>query len=120
MSEWLMWGVDGDDERLTTIESDIVFSWRWRDRNCLEAVLPAGEELKVARKGTLCFFYCCVVGHPDLHFRAALSWDTRVYPGELVRANDLTMTIDAGIIALLAEYLPTRPPEKSTSTQKVR
>lgn len=109
MSGWKMWCVDGDDERLSAEEDDIFFTWEWRDRWTLEAILPKDKMMVITKKGTLTHFHCEEINHPGIVLRAFLNWDRHVWLGDNVYASDLKLTVDEGVILLMEEYLPVRP-----------
>lgn len=110
MSQWRVWCVDGDDERLSAEESDLFISWQWVDRWTLEAVIPQDEKMLIIKKGTLTHFHVEHADKAGIFFLASLPWDQRVYADYSVVSTTLTIKIDAGLIVLFEEYLPLRPP----------
>jgi len=110
MSTWRVWCVDGDDQRLSSVDSDIEFTWRWVDHWTLAAVLPPDKEMRIiVKRGILTHFHCENIAHPGIALRASVNWDQHVWAGNTVTSSDLTLKMDEGAILLLEEYMPSRP-----------
>lgn len=109
MSTWRMWCVDGNDRRLSTEDTDILFTWEWVDRWTLQAVLPRDLDMRIDRDGVLTHFHCEHLEHPGRPLMVSLDWDRPVRQADHVHTNDMTVRLDEGVILLMEEYLPQRP-----------